>query len=315
MGVGALNSSGSWRRWERSSPYQLAILAAAGTGIQVGAGVVATRAVVDSIEPVSLTFLRYFIGACCLIPLAVGKTRIRIEHRDLPAIWMIGFIQFGLLIVMLNIGLKSVQAGQGALIFAMSPLLALALGIIVGQERWSGRKVAGIFMALAGLAIATGPELSRASAASPMTGELLILGAAACAAAASVWSRPYVQRYGALPVSTVAMVATVVMLAVPSLVTGLLEHIASMSTSDMYTVIFLGTSSGAGYIMWLFALKTATASTVTTFLMLGPVTALVLGFLILGEPISLTTMVGFAVLGVGVWTTSRSSQKAVVRQT
>lgn len=291
-----------------ASPYRLSILAAAGTGIQVGAGIVATRTVVDNVDPVSLTFLRYFIGACCLIPLAVRGTNIRIERHDIPTICVIGFVQFGLLILMLNIGLQSVRAAQGALIFATSPLFALALGVLVSQERWSARKVAGILVALSGLALVMGPEMSRSSAEVSLTGELSILGAAACAAIASVWSRPYVKRYGALPVSTVAMVATVVMLAVPSLMAGLSAQIANMTAGDVSAVVFLGISSGVGYIMWLFALKTVTASTVTTFLMLGPVTALVLGVLLLDEAVSVTTMLGMAVLGVGVWTTSRSTE-------
>lgn len=298
-------------RLERGVLLRLPILAAAGTGVQVGAAMVATRSVVDDIDPVSLTFLRYLIGAGLLVPIARRTTRIGVERRHIPIVAVIGLVQFGLLVVLLNMGLRSVPAAQGAIIFAMSPLLALALGIVMGQERLSVRKVTGIFVALTGLAIVLGPDVVRSSDRLSITGELLVLGSAACAAVASVWSRPYVRRYGALPVSALAMIATVLVLILPALAAGLLGQVANATMNRAGAIIFLGISSGVGYIMWLYALKTVTASTVTTFLMLGPVTALVAGAFLLDEPVTSAAVLGMAVLGVGLWVTSRERVAAV----
>ena len=44
------------------------LLAAAATGVQVGAAIVATRWVVDQTTPVSLAMMRYAIGFLCLLP-------------------------------------------------------------------------------------------------------------------------------------------------------------------------------------------------------------------------------------------------------
>ena len=46
----------------------LAIAAAAATGVQVGAAMVATRYVVGQTDPASLAMLRYIIGFLCLLP-------------------------------------------------------------------------------------------------------------------------------------------------------------------------------------------------------------------------------------------------------
>lgn len=211
---------------EVNGRISLPILAATGTGIQVGAAIVATRFVVNQIDPVSLTFLRYLVGACCLIPIMLRMAHVSIQPHDVVAIGVIGLIQFGLLIVLLNMGLRTVPAAQGSLLFATSPLWALALGIVTGQELWSVRKVGGILVALAGLAVVLGPGVACFSGKTSPLDEALIVGAAACAAIASIWSRPYVRQYGALPVSGVAMVATVVVLALPSLLTGVVHEVA-----------------------------------------------------------------------------------------
>lgn len=46
----------------------LALLAAAATGVQVGAAMVASRFVVADVPPLTLALLRYSIGFCCLLP-------------------------------------------------------------------------------------------------------------------------------------------------------------------------------------------------------------------------------------------------------
>jgi drug/metabolite transporter (DMT)-like permease len=46
----------------------LALLAAAATGVQVGAVIVASRMVVAVVPPLTLAMLRYAIGLLCLIP-------------------------------------------------------------------------------------------------------------------------------------------------------------------------------------------------------------------------------------------------------
>ena len=58
----------------RGAPVKLlAAAAAAATGVQVGAAMVATRFVVDQAGPASLALLRYAIGFCCLLPFVLRR--------------------------------------------------------------------------------------------------------------------------------------------------------------------------------------------------------------------------------------------------
>ena len=101
----------------------LATAAAAATGVQVGSAMVATRFVVDQTGPASLALLRYSIGFLCLLPLALAAPRPKFAVRDLMPIALLGITQFGILIALLNYGLRFIPAARAAVIFATLPLL------------------------------------------------------------------------------------------------------------------------------------------------------------------------------------------------
>src|SRR5947209_2035596 len=132
----------------------LAVLAAAITGIQVGAAITATRYVAADISPASLAFLRYAIGVACLVPAVVLATRIRFARGDIVPIAALGIGQFGVLIALLNYGLRTVPAARGALIFAAFPLLTLIVAALLGHERVTIRKITGILATLLGVYLA-----------------------------------------------------------------------------------------------------------------------------------------------------------------
>src|SRR3954470_24695362 len=118
-----------------------AVLAAATTGVQVGAAIVATRYVAADISPASLAFLRYAIGVACLIPVVAMAQRVRFARADILPIAALGVGQFGILIALLNYGLRSVPAGRGALIFASFPLITLIVAALLGHEQITVRKI------------------------------------------------------------------------------------------------------------------------------------------------------------------------------
>ena len=98
-----------------TQPYRhAALLAAAATGVQVGAAMVATRFVAVEVPPATLAMLRYAIGFLCLLPVLLCRRPSRFPARDLLPVALLGIGQFGVLIALLNWGLRSVPASRGA---------------------------------------------------------------------------------------------------------------------------------------------------------------------------------------------------------
>ena len=83
------------------------------------------------------------------------------------------------------------------------------------------------------------------------------------------------------------MLASVVFLAGPAGLEGLFTRWTRLDPQGWMAVLLIGLSSGIGYILWLWALKHTTPTRVTVFLSLSPITASLLGALILGETFTL----------------------------
>jgi drug/metabolite transporter (DMT)-like permease len=280
----------------------LPMLAAAATGVQVGAALVATRFVVDDAGPISLALLRYVVGFLCLLPfvLLAGKSA-HIARRDLLPIALIGIIQFAGVVGILNFGLKYIPAGRAALIFATFPLITMLLAAALGHERLTVAKSAGVLLTIIGVGLALGDKvLERGAAPNAWIGELATFFSAFCGALSSVLYRPYLRRYPALPVSALAMLASVGFLALLAAGEGFYDALPRFSAGGWAAVLFIGVSSGVFFYLWLWALERATATKVTVFLALSPITAAALGGLLLGEALTLLLLLGVACVALGL---------------
>jgi drug/metabolite transporter (DMT)-like permease len=282
---------------------QRAALAAAATGVLVGAALVASRGVVDLVGPASLAFLRYTVGVLWLVPVVAVSPRAQIAARDVLPIGLLGIGQFGVLIVLLNIGLQTVSSAHAAVLFATLPLLTLVLSAALGQESFSLLKILSVLLSiLSVLSVLSGPLLSNLSGAAVSGGSLAVLASAACGAVCSVLYRPYLRRYPALPVSLLAMLAAVLFLAALALHEGFFgARPPTLPPAAWVAVAFIGLSSGVGYFLWLWALGHATPTRVTVFLALSPITASVLGALVLHEALSAWTGAGIVGVALSLW--------------
>jgi len=280
-----------------------AVLAAATVGVQVGAATVASRAVVAEVGPASLAMLRYAIGAACLLPFLWAGPRVRFQGWDLAAVAALGIGQFGILVFLLNCGLLYVSSARAVLLFATFPLMTLLLSALLGRERLTLAKTAGVVVSFSGVALALLDKLAI-NQDQPGAGEWLgvaaVLGAALTGAVCSVLYRPYLQKYPTLPVSTLAMVASVFFLVFLALPEGALQSVPSLGLSAWAAIAFVGLSSGGAFFCWLWALGRLPPTQVTVFLSLGPVTAALLGSLFLDETLSWLTLAGLAAVVAGL---------------
>lgn len=285
---------------------RLALLAAAAVGVQVGLATVASRFAIAETTPAALALMRYAIGAACLAPAALVLARTRFTGRDLAPIAILGIIQFGVLIALLNYGLQTIPAGRAALILATFPLLTMLFAAAIGHERLTMRKSLGVLLTIAGVAVALAEKIADAGPASAdWRGEAAVLVAAAAGAVCSVLYRPYLRRYPALAVGTIAMVASVAALALPATLEGFFVHPPQFSSPAWAAIAFIGASSGIGYFLWLWALANASPTRVTIFMSLSPLTAGLVGALLLGEPLSWYFATGLAAVIPGLWLGTR----------
>lgn len=296
----------------------LALLAAAATGVQVGAAIVASRFVVAEVPPLTLALLRYAVGFACLLPFFLksfmapaldGQARAALKNiaiSDWLAMAALGTGQFAVLIALLNYGLQHIGAAQAALIFSLFPLLTLLLSSALGRERISAALLAGVLLSITGVALSLWPKL-QAPHPGHWWGEAAVLASAGVGALCSVLYRPYLQRYPTLAVSSFAMLVSVLFLGLLALTENWPARVMSLGLQSWTVVALIGISSGIGYFWWLYALKHESPTRVTVFLALNPLTAALLGMLFLGEALSLWSAAAIFLIASGLWLATRGA--------
>ena len=299
----------------------LALLAAAATGVQVGVAIVASRFVVADVPPLTLALLRYAIGFACLLPFFLksfmapaldGQARLAIKNiaiTDWLVMAALGTGQFAVLIALLNYGLQHISAAQAALIFSLFPLLTLLLSSALGRERISAALLAGVLLSITGVALSLWPKL-QAPHPGHWWGEAAVLASAGVGALCSVLYRPYLQRYPTLAVSSFAMLVSVLFLGLLALTENWPARVMALGLQSWAVVALIGISSGVGYFWWLYALKHESPTRVTVFLALNPLTAALLGVLFLGEALSPWSAAAIFLIASGLWLATRGAAPA-----
>lgn len=279
----------------------------------MGAAIAVTRLAVAEVPPLTLAMLRYAIAVACLAPFCGGALRawrkappVRTRAGDFTAIVLLGIVQFGLLVALVNFGLQRTGAAEGALIFSLFPLLTLLLSASIGRDRVTAPLLGGVLVSIAGVALALAPKLG-ARTGEGWWGETAILAAGVLGAACSVLYRPYLQRYPTVPVSALAMFASVVVLAPVALVEAWPERLASLGARAWAATAFVGVSSGIGFFAWLYALKHESPTRVTVFLGLNPPTAAFVAWALLGEALDAAVFAGLVLVAAGLWLALRGA--------
>ena len=190
-------------------------------------------------------------------------------------------------------------------------MLTLIVAAALGRERLTPAKIFGVLLTVAGVGLALGEKaLQRDAASDEWVGELAVLASALSGAVCSVLYRPYLRRYPTLPVSAFAMLASIGFLALLAAGEGFFRSLPHFTAGGWLAVGFIGVSSGVGYYLWLWALNRATATQVTAFLALSPLTAAGLGVWLLAEDVSPLALLGLVGVALGLWLAHRPARVA-----
>lgn len=282
----------------------------------MGAAIAVTRIAVAEVPPLTLALLRYVIAFACLVPFACGGLQawraaqpLHGPVKDHVAISVLGVVQFGILVAFMNYGLQRIGAAEGALIFSLFPLLTLLLSAALGRDRITAPLLGGVLVSIAGVVVALAPKLG-VRAGEGWWGEAAVLAATLLGAVCSVLYRPYLRRYPTVPVSALAMLASVAFLAPAALLEAWPARLGTFSATAWAATVFVGVSSGIGFFAWLYALKHESPTRVTVFLGLNPPTAALVAWALLGESLHPAVFAGLVLVGAGLWLSTRGAAAA-----
>ena len=289
----------------------LAAVLSSGLG---GTAIGATRYLVHALDPLAIGSLRFGIGFLFLLPLALAKGEAWPTRRDWPGVAGLGVLFFTLFPALFNASLIFTTAARGALALSTLPLLTMVVGAALGREALTMRKTAGVLIAMCGVALALLSGLAAAPAGA-WRGDLLMVGAALCMSLYSIWSKPFIGRAGPISFSASAMGVGALCLILISLGRGGFEPVAAFGPSQWGAAFYLGAFGAAlTFYLWSLALKHTTPTRVAISVTVNPITASLVGALLLGEPVGLHLAAGIVTVFAGIWIATTAPRERPVKQ-
>lgn len=241
---------------------------------------------VRELPPFTIVLVRVALGAVLLLPL------LKLFGGEFPktAAGWVPFFVMGLLnnvipFSLLVTGQTHISSGLASVLNATTPLFAVLLLAAFGDEHLIARRVFGVALGLVGVVVLRAPWLDQPHGQT--IGMLLCLGAALSYGFAGLWAR---RKLTGVPPITSATCQLICSSVVMALLAAAVEHpwrlpMPSAATwLSLLGLAALGTS--LAYIVFFQILNRSGATNVMLVTLLIPVTAILLGFLVLGEPLS-----------------------------
>jgi drug/metabolite transporter (DMT)-like permease len=276
------------------------VLAFAAIYLIWGSTYLGIRIGIESFPPLLLAGARHLLTGLTLYPILRWKTGV----RPTLAYWRTAVVTGVLLLFVGNGGVcvaeGTVPSGVAALLVATVSLwIVLIDWLRPGGVHPLPRVVAGILMGLAGLALLVGPAHLGGSGRIDPKGAAILVVASLAWACGSLYS-----KHGGLPSSPFLGVAMQSLaggsaLCIAGLITGEVGalHFATITLRSWlalgYLILF---GSGLGFTAYIYLLKNTAAARVGTYALVNPVVALFLGWLFVGESITLRTSIAAAVI-------------------
>jgi drug/metabolite transporter (DMT)-like permease len=264
-----------------------------------GSAFVAIRYSVQMIHPAFVAGIRYVIaGLILLVFLAVRGHSLRLNARDLAQVTGLGLLMFTCNTLLLSYGGKTLPAGLTALIISTIPLfIALIQSVLLGETSANPWSWIGVITGFFGIGFLLLRSIHEGLV--PQGGTLAALG---LVTAAFAWALGSVllsrARFQAPP-----LVCTCWQMLIGGAVNVLIGlgaggfHNSRWSLEAWLLLIFLAVfGTLVGYTSYSFLVRRVPISAVATYAYINPLVAVLLGWLLLGEPLTASQWIGLVIV-------------------
>jgi drug/metabolite transporter (DMT)-like permease len=273
-----------------------------------GGTFIAGRYIAQDVDPFAGAFLR-FASASVLLLFLTRKQEgrwPRIDKRQVFPLILLGMTGVFAYNIFFLKGLKLITAGRASLIVASNPILIALFSVIFLKERLNAVKGFGIILSVAGAVVV----ISKGHPAEMLAGglgwgEILILGCVASWVTYSLVGRAVMARLSPLVSVTYASVLGALALLIPACLEGMPGAIPGYSLLDWAGILYLGIfGTVIGFVWYYEGIRAVGPIKAGQFINFVPVSAILLGFFVLDEPITSSLAMGAVLVIGGVYLTN-----------
>ncbi|HTZ40736.1 MAG TPA: DMT family transporter [Syntrophales bacterium] len=275
-----------------------------------GGTFIAGRVLAQEVEPFSGSFLRFLVASVCMIPMVWHfEGRLQpLRKNQFLVVFLSGMTGVFLYNVFFLTGLQTVQAGRASVIVASNPvLISLFAALLFRGERMTLLKAAGVALSVSGAVyVITRGNPGEILQGAIGRGELLIFGCVASWVAYSLFGKVVIRNV--LPVSAVTYACLIgaATLLPPALLEGMAGNLGGYSLAAWLSIVYLGFfGTCLGFIWYYEGIREIGPSKAAVFINFVPISAVILSFFLLGEPVDASLLIGTALVLSGIYLTNR----------
>ena len=243
----------------------------------------ASKLLSGQIHPLSLTFLRFFIGSLMLLPLAaytVKRRKISLNRRD-----VLGLAVRGILCVCVSMGLlqaavfKANSAALIAVIFCTNSVMTVLFAALLLGEGLTRLRMLALALCMAGVAAGGGGAVGEHVGAA-----ILALLSAVAMSLFTVLGKKQLNRIPTCVQIGVSFSIGTLVLGVALAFAGIPLFLQTFHVNSAGIALFLGiVVTGLGYLAYFKAMEETGAFMASLVFFIKPILAPVMSLLILGE--------------------------------
>jgi drug/metabolite transporter (DMT)-like permease len=275
-----------------------------------GTTFLAIRVAVETIPTLALTAMRFMGAGTILLTIClVRRERFPTNRR----VWIDQAMNGVVMVSIANTAVvwaeHYITSGLAALLAAMIPLWMGVLESATGTAPFTTRKSAGLLLGFAGVAILVAPGLRA-----PDANLQFFLAVAAMQVNCIAWNigvlrsklRP--ANAGPMAVATIQMLSGGIVLTIVTLFTGDFTRLVFTTRSAVALLYLMLFGSVIAYSAFLYALARIRPGKLTLYAYINPAVAVVVGALMLREPITIQMVIAMLVIlgGVAIAQTDRA---------
>ncbi len=288
----------------------LAVLAAVVSGFSI----VANKVFIVDLDPIVFTSIRaLLIGIVCF---AISSIECNFKYKKFKKVsWKyliaIGLIGGSIAFLLFFTGLKLTTGGRAGFLQKTLPIYVTIFAFLFLKEKITKKQVFALIIMFIGIIVLTSSQIDPAIFWSdPSLGDLLIIFATV------LWAIEYtVSKYTIIKKESIFVVTfgrmffgAIILFAIAVLWDKI--YLLFELTAQQLFNIYISTIILFYYVfLWYLSMKYINVSKAATLLLLAPVISLLLGMMILNEPVSMIQLIGSALILIGAYVVSKSKSE------
>lgn len=281
-----------------TAPIRRILLAFAAIVLLGGANSVAVRVSNLGLPPFWGAALRFLVAGALFWAIVWWRRVPLPRGRALAGALIYGTLTIGLYYALLYWGLVYVTAGLTTVLLSLVPLLTFFAAVLHRQEAFTWRSLLGGLVAFAGILLAIGGQLR--GAAPPMLPLLALMAAGLVLAEGTVIYKSFPHADPLAANAVCLSIGAPILLLISRLAGEPWALPAAPATWAAFAYLVLGGSLLLFYL-YLYVLHVWTASATAYSFLLFPIAAVLLGYFLLGEPLTGRFVLGAIVVLLGVY--------------